>query len=90
MQRADVLEELTAFIANDVLDGRDVGLDSQTPLLEWGVINSLEVMRLLTFIRTRFNVAIPPQMVVPEHFQDLDSLSDLVMDLAAESGSAVG
>lgn len=83
MQRADVLAALKTYIVNEILDGREIGLEPSTPLLEWGIINSLEMMRLLTFIQTEFNVEVPMGQIVPDHFKDLDALTDLVLGLAA-------
>jgi len=82
MQRADVVAELKQFIAEAILDGKDVGLDESTPLLEWGVINSLEIVRLLGFIQVQFHVEIPGEKVTANHFANLAVLSDLVMEQA--------
>ena len=82
MQRSDVVDQLKHYIAESVLDGKEVGLDESTPLLEWGVINSLEIARLLNFIQQQFHVEIPSEKVIAEHFANLRVLSDLVMELA--------
>ena len=37
MQQSEVLESLKGNVANEILDGKDIGLDGTTPLLEWGV-----------------------------------------------------
>lgn len=79
MQRAEILAELRRYIAQDVLDGRDMGLNESTPLMEWGVLNSLEIVRLLSHIQTTFNVDIPPDQVVAEQFADLNAITDLVL-----------
>jgi acyl carrier protein len=83
--QSEVLEALKAYIIHEVLDGRDIGLEATTPLLEWGIINSLEIVKVLNFIRNRFDVEVPAEKVVAEHFQDLDSLTNLVMEIAQES-----
>lgn len=59
MQQDEVITQLHTYFAQDVLDGRDIGLDRTTPLLEWGVINSLEIVRLLAFIQAKFAMEIP-------------------------------
>jgi acyl carrier protein len=83
MQRSDVVEQLKHYIAETVLDGKDVGLNESTPLLEWGVINSFEIMRLLYFIQQQFHVEIPSEKVIADHFVNLAVLSDLVMEQAS-------
>ena len=79
MQRIEVLEQLKNYITKQVLDGKNIGLDETTPLLEWGVINSLEIVRLLTFIRTQFNVDIPNNQMIAENFMNLSVITDMVM-----------
>jgi len=80
---SDVQAALLRYIADQVLDGKDIGLDTTTPLLEWGVINSLEIVKLISFIRTQFGVSVPSNKVTAEYFQNLGTLTSLVMQLAA-------
>lgn len=81
INRAHVLERLKQFIATDVLDGKDVGLDYETPLLEWGVINSFELTRLIAFIRDELEVDVPLGKVKAEHFKDINALADLIVSI---------
>ena len=90
MQQSEVLEALKAYITNEVLDGRDIGLEASTPLLEWGVINSLEIVKVLNFIRNQFEIEIPPEKVTADHFKDLVSLTHLVLGTAKESPASAG
>jgi acyl carrier protein len=76
-----VLAALTQYISKEVLEGRDEGLESTSPLLAWGVINSLEITRLVAFVRKEFGVEIPATRMAPQHFKDLESITALVMDL---------
>jgi len=80
MQRNIVVAQLQKYIAQNVLEGKDIGLDETTPLLEWGIINSLEMVRLLSFIRETFAVEIPLEQLLPENFTNLTSLTDLVLE----------
>jgi acyl carrier protein len=79
----DVEAALQRFIAQETLDGRDIGLDAATPLLEWGVINSLEIVRLIGFIKERFGVSVPASSVSAETFKDIASIAGLVRRLSA-------
>lgn len=85
MQQQQVIEILREYIAKEVLDGRDIGLEPATPLLEWGVLNSLEIARLVSFISSRFGVSVPSEKVVATYFQDLGALSSLVIDLEGQA-----
>jgi acyl carrier protein len=79
MQRTAVIEQLRTHIAQNVLEGKDVGLDETTPLLEWGIINSLEVVRLLDFMSRQFTVDITPDKLSADHFTNISAIADLVM-----------
>ncbi len=86
MQPSEVLESLQGYVADEILDGQDIGLDSSTPLLEWGVLNSIEMVRLISFIESRFKVEVPNHKVVPEYFKDLSALSNLILEIAKGVG----
>ncbi|MCY1071294.1 acyl carrier protein [Nannocystis sp. RBIL2] len=82
MSTSDAIEQaLKQYVAREILDGKDIGLDADTPLLEWGVINSLEIARLLGFVREQFGVVVPLESVTAEHFKDLRALTALVASL---------
>jgi len=82
MKQSEILEELKGYISREVLDGKDIGLDDSTPLLEWGIINSMEMARIVSFIQNRFHVGIPDDKILPEYFINLSAISNLVVALA--------
>jgi acyl carrier protein len=88
-QREQVLELLRTYVLDEVLYGRDIGLGPETPLLEWGIINSMQIIRMLSFVQRKLNVIIPPEQVVGENFQDLESITRLVLSSASSESSPV-
>ncbi len=80
MERTTVFSQLQTYIAQNLLEGMDVGLDENTPLLEWGVINSLEIVRLLAFIQQEFQLDVPNEKIVASNFTNLSTITDLVME----------
>ena len=82
MEQSKILDELKAYISREVLDGKDIGLDESTPLLEWGIINSMEIARIVGFIQNRLHVEIPDSKILPEYFINLEAISRLVIELA--------
>lgn len=89
MERPEVLAQLHKYIAEQVLDGKDIDLDETTPLLEWGVINSIEIVRLLAFIRKQFAVEIPPTQMMADNFVDLGVITDIVLSHQPEVATSV-
>ena len=84
MDQSEILEMLKDYISMEILDGEDIGLDESTPLLEWGIINSMEVARILAFIELRFHAQISVDNVLPEHFINLSAISALVKEVKRE------
>ena len=80
MQRATIIERLQRYIAQDILAGKDIGLNETTPLLEWGIINSLQMIKLMNFIDQEFTVDIPPDKLMAEYFTTISSIASLVME----------
>ncbi len=88
MERRDVLEQLRTYIVEQVLDGKHLDVDETTPLLEWGVINSIEIVRLLTFIRKQFALDVPPTQMIAENFVNLNAITDIVMSHQEQTSTA--
>ena len=86
---AEILTEVRSYIADEVLEGEDVGLEAGTPLLQLGVLNSLEIVRLVDFIHQRFGVTVASAQIVADNFKDLDTIADLVGRLLEVQGSGV-
>ncbi len=75
----DVTARLIAFIRERFLSGDPNGeLDEETPLLEYGVLDSLKVAILLNFIREELAADIPLAKISGGNFKNVRSISALV------------
>ncbi|MEU6356327.1 acyl carrier protein [Streptomyces sp. NPDC047072] len=54
-------------------------LEDTSPLLEWGVLNSLNTVRLVGFIREELGVKVPPLAVSGSNFKDVRSIAEMVL-----------
>jgi acyl carrier protein len=80
MPKEEVVAALIAFIREKFLDGDRPGeLTDESPLLEWGVLDSLNTAVLLKFIRDDLGVEVSPAYVDAVHFRDVRSIADLVV-----------
>ncbi|MDQ2716674.1 MAG: phosphopantetheine-binding protein [Chloroflexota bacterium] len=85
MQASEILQQLKMYITEQVLDGKDAGLDETTPLLEWGILNSFETIRLVVFIQNRFSVKVPSDKLLDaSYFANLPGLINLVLESPAD------
>ena len=80
MNQTTIVDQLKSYIAQDILGGNDIGLDEKTPLLEWGIINSMGIVKLLRFMHQQFSVDIPSNKIVADSFTDIVSIANLVLE----------
>ena len=76
-----VILELRTFIAREFLNGKDEGLDASTPLIEWGLIDSIAIVALRGFVSARFGVEIPQSELKPSNLSNLATIASLVARL---------
>ena len=75
----DVKHSILEFIHNEVLDPQDGNrLEDSSELIEAGILDSLGMMKLLTFIEESFSVTLDESALVPENFESVATLSCLV------------
>jgi acyl carrier protein len=83
MDERTLTQALRAYIVDEILEGDGAGFDAQTPLLEWGLLNSMELARLLAFVRARFGVTPPADEITPANFRNLECVVRMVNRHAA-------
>lgn len=72
MDKRSILKE---FIQNELITNQTVELAYDDDLLLSGLVNSLGVIRLVTFVQEHFGLEIPPEDVIIDHFITIDALS---------------
>lgn len=83
-----ITEQLLGFIRERFLDGDPKGeLAEDTPLLEWGVLNSLNTMVLLAHIRKEFGFAVPSVKINPRDLKNVRAIAAMVAELAAANAT---
>jgi acyl carrier protein len=80
--RAEIADRITAFIHREFLDGDPRSeLDEDTPLLEYGVLNSLNTTTLVAFIHHEFGVVVPVREVTARNLRNVRSISEMAYGL---------
>jgi acyl carrier protein len=79
-----ILDMLRDYVGERILQDPTATIEPDTPLLEWGILNSISTVQLIGFIRERFQVDVPPEEVVGTNFKDLRSITLLLSKLNAE------
>jgi len=71
----NVTEELEKFILTELafdLDKKSIASDED--LLMQGVIDSMGIIRLATFMEEKFGIKVTDEDLIPENFQNIDSI----------------
>jgi acyl carrier protein len=79
-------DDLLKFVREDLIGSSDPNaIDENEPLIDGGYIDSMGLMQLTTFIEERTGVRVPDDEVVPDNFQTVASIEQLVTRLKARS-----
>lgn len=84
MQRQEIMEWIKGYIVQNILEGESDSLIETTPLLEWGILSSFEIVKLLGAIEKQFGIEVPGDQIVAEHFINLTAITDLVLATSQE------
>lgn len=66
------------ILAELAFDKDDVTLSDDASLIKQGFVDSLGVLRLMSFIEAEFGVKIPPEEMVTSNFETIDAIRDMV------------
>lgn len=75
-----IFAEIRAFIAQWFRDGRDDGLEADTPLVTSGIVDSAGVVEVVEFLEGRFGVRITDADISLRNCNTLRGLTTLVAD----------
>lgn len=74
-----ILKNLENFLLTEIAGGLGKkSLDPDEDLLEQGIIDSLGLMKLITFMEGTFGIKILDEEIIPENFQSLNRMVTLV------------
>lgn len=74
--KVDRKDILTDYIKNEILHNNKVNLTEEQDLLSEGILDSLGILQLVSFIDQTFKIDVPDQDVVYENFHSIRALTD--------------
>lgn len=83
MDSNEVEARISSFIAKTLLGGNAEGLELGTPLLELGVVDSMGITRLTSFLETEFGLRVPVEELSALNFGSIEAIARLVRRLSA-------
>ena len=84
--RGELEKKIQEFVTAEMLDGDPGGLTPTTNLLALGIVDSLSIVMLRTFVETTFEVRLP-EGTEARDFATIATLADLVERLQGERGA---
>jgi acyl carrier protein len=76
--RAAIRAEIRTFVATWFRDGREEGIDDETPLVTSGIVDSAGVLEVVEFLERRFGVHIGDADISLRNCNTLQGLCELV------------
>ena len=71
-------QELLQFV-RELAEGTDAGdIDEEARLIDSGILDSIALLRLVTFVEERAGVRVPDEEVLPDNFQTIGSIEAMV------------
>jgi acyl carrier protein len=84
MNSDDIKTKVKTFILNEYLLGEDpAALTDTTPLMTTGILDSIAVLKVVTFLEGQFGITIQPHEAVVENLNTLSDMVQLVMSKKA-------
>jgi acyl carrier protein len=80
----EVLTELKEFVEKRFLPDESEGIEPDSPLLQLGILTSLNTTELIAHIHDRYGLFMPPEYIVGKNFKSLDTISKLVVRLQTD------
>ncbi len=59
----------------------DVDFESETALIDDGILDSLDIVTLITEINDSFDVSIPAEEIIPDNFNSAEAIMALINKL---------
>lgn len=75
---SSIEQRIQAFLLEKFPLARKAGIGKDTALLEKGILDSLGILDVVSFLEAEFSLVISDEELVPENFQTLGLLSEFV------------
>ena len=80
MNEQDISNAVRTFILNEYLPGEDpAALTDTTALMTTGILDSIAVLKVVTFLENEFGITIQPHEAVVDNLNTISDIARLVM-----------
>jgi acyl carrier protein len=84
MNEEEIKSALKTYILNEFLPGEDpAALTDTTPLMTTGILDSIAVLKAVTFLENQFGIVVQPHEAVVDNLNTVSDMARLVMSKKA-------
>ena len=66
---------ISSFISDELVTNPELlPLSDDTNLLESGILDSLSLLKLVSFLEEQFKITVKPEELIPQNFQSIGSI----------------
>jgi acyl carrier protein len=88
MNENDIKTSVKNFILNEYLPGEDpTGLTDTTALMTTGILDSIAVLKVVTFLENEFGITIEPHEAIVDNLNTISDIAGLVTTKKGRSAS---
>jgi acyl carrier protein len=74
------LASIKNFIRTELIYDDEKDFDENTNLIERGIIDSMSLVRLISFIEENYEIQVQDEDIVPENFSSLNKISNFIAE----------
>jgi acyl carrier protein len=74
------LSSIKNFIRTELIYDDEKDFDENTNLIERGIIDSMSLVRLISFLEENYEIQVQDEDIVPENFSSLNKISRFIND----------
>jgi acyl carrier protein len=78
-------QRIHSFLLEKFPLARKAGVGKDTALLEKGILDSLGILDVVSFLESEFSLVVSDDELLPEHFQSLGTLTAFVLKKTGKS-----
>ena len=78
MNMPSTIEKICGFVRDELIEDPNIELAVDQDLLSTGHVDSMGIMRLITFLEEEFSIGVPPEDVTIDHFVSLEAIAGYV------------
>lgn len=75
------------FIRTELIYDDEKDFDQDTNLIERGIVDSMSLVRLISFIEENFQIEVQDEEIVPENFSSLTKIASFIAARRGQDGN---